>query len=136
MIGACQPAPPPAAQPWTDAFLAPAVLVADEIRIEGPAGLRDHLATRAEPGLHERTEKTTSQGFLTEIHLRTGHFDAPIKAWLDQLELAAMVKLVVLERPGLVDVTLSARGQVLWSDKRTKQEKRSESFSLSGKLVR
>ena len=126
---------PPAAKPWTDAFLERGVLIADVIEIEGPEGLRDHLATRTEPLMHERVEKVTAQGFLTEIKLLPGKSDAPIKAWLDQFELAAVVKLVVLEHPGPVDVTLKARGQVLWVDKSTNQEQRSENFVRVGKLL-
>jgi hypothetical protein len=126
---------PPAAKPWTAAFMKPAVLIADVIEIDGPEGLRDHLATRTEPLMQERVEKVVPRGFLTEIKLLPGKSDAPIKAWLDQLELAAVVKLVVLEHPGPVDVTVSAHGQVLWADKTTNQQQRSESFTLVGKLL-
>ena len=56
--------------PWTDAFQKPAVLIANEVRIEGPRGLLQHVATMSDPSELDRKEETRPEGFLQEIVVR------------------------------------------------------------------
>src|SRR5262245_52140279 len=53
--------------PWTDSFLRPAVLLAADIRIEGPRGLLRHVATVSNPEELDRVEKTLPEGFLQHV---------------------------------------------------------------------
>lgn len=126
------PAPP---RPWTDQFRAPAVLVATEIRIEGPVGLLEHVATRPDPLHHERVDKTVPQGFLQQITVLPGG-EVEIKGQLDHLTVVATQRLIVLERPGPHDVTVTARGDAYWKHQESGEEKRGETLSLVGKIPR
>lgn len=105
---------PPAIPPWTQEFEQRALLIADKVRIEGPVGLLDHLATRPNPEFHDRSERTTPDGFLQEIESRVTGKGSEILAWLDKLEIVALHELSVLEGPFLKDVVVEASGQVLW----------------------
>jgi hypothetical protein len=132
--------PPPrdvvqASKPWTERFLAPAVLVADEVRIEGPAPLLEHVVTRPEADVHEFEVKTTAEGLLQTIRVRPGA-GAEIRAQLDQLVISAMKRLVVLERPGPVDVRVTAAGDVFWKDTQSGQEQRAQTLRLDGPIRR
>jgi hypothetical protein len=128
------PAPDPAAgppremtapaKPWTQAFHGPALLLAAEIRIEGPDGLLDHVATRVEPDTQEKIEKTVTEGFLQEITVRPGAGATEIHGQLDNLQLVATRRLVVLERPGGSDLVVAASGDAFWTNLETKDEKR------------
>jgi hypothetical protein len=134
-------APPPtdalAPKPWTDKFLKPAALVALDVRIEGPKGLLDHLATVQDPAVLDLELKTTSAGLLQTITFKK---DAPpggeIRAQLDQLGIAALRKLTILERPGPVDVLVVASGDAFWQEKGTEKELRSPTVRLEGKIAR
>lgn len=127
---------PPLPKPWTERFQQPGLIVADEVRIEGPDGLLDHIATRIDPESHVRNEKTTPQGFLTTIEQRPNAAPLEIKIFLDRTEIVALRKVVMLERPGPVDVVLSASGDVLWKDLRTQAESRKPALRLEGKIPR
>ncbi len=132
-------APPPAdvvaaAKPWTERFLAPSVLVADEIRIEGPAPLLEHVVTRPEPDVHESQAQTIPAGFEQTIRVRTP--GAEIRAQIDQLAISAMRKLVVLERPGGGDVVITAIGDVMWKDGPENGPARSQSVRIAGPIAR
>jgi len=131
--GARVPPPPKA---WTARFQAPAVLVADSVRIEGPDGLLDHVATRADDAAHVRTERVTADGFLTTIERRTGVAPLEIKAFLDRFEIAAWKRLVLLERPGPVDVVLIAEGEVFLHDTTSGKETRGATLRIDGKIPR
>jgi hypothetical protein len=123
-------------QPWTDQFLVPALLVADSVRIEGPVGLLDHLATRTEPDAHARREETTAQGFLQEITQKPDVAPAEIHAFLDQLEIVALKRITVLERPGPVNVLILATGDVFLRNLTTKAEQRETSLRIEGRIER
>lgn len=133
-------APPPTdlglSPPWTTEFSKPAMLIADEISIEGPKGLLDHFAARVIPDEHDQVQRTIPAGFLQQITLKAGQTEGEIKAQLDQLALVATRRLSVLERPGPVDVVVQARGRVSWHDLATKQEKRAETMTFTGKIPR
>lgn len=123
-------------RPWTPEFEKKCVLIATDVRIEGPVGLLDHVVTRSDPGFHERSEKTIPAGFLQQIALKDGVGEQEIKAWLDRLEIVATRRLTVLERPGPVDVVVLAAGDALWVDAESKEEKRGESLRFVGKIER
>lgn len=126
----------PLPRQWTAAFLGKAVLTAAEVRIEGPKGLLDHVATRSDPEYHLRVEKTIPAGFLQEITTRPGTGDVEIRAQLDQLVIAATRRLVVLERPGPVDVVVIAAGDAFWKSGETQAEKRGETLRFEGPIGR
>src|SRR6185369_10347433 len=90
---------PDAMLPWTDAFQKSAVLLANEIRIEGPQGLLAHLATVSNSDELDRTEKATPEGFLVTIQLKPEVHGVEIKGQLDRLTVVALQRLLVLERP-------------------------------------
>lgn len=122
--------------PWTDQFAASALLVADEIRIEGPVGLLAHAYTPHDPELHERAEKTVPSGYLQEIVVKPDVGPAEIQGKLDNLTLVALKRLVVLERPGPVDVVVLAAGDAYWNDRTTKEEQRGDTLRFVGKIRR
>jgi hypothetical protein len=123
-----------ATKPWTKRFLTPGLLVADQIRIEGPAPLLEHVVTRPETGLHAVDVKTLAAGFQQTITARTP--GAEIRAQIDQLHIAAMRSLVILERPGSVDVLVIASGDVAWSDGEGAAPARSQSLRIEGPIER
>ena len=127
---------PPIPRAWTDQFHAPAVLIATEIRIEGPQGLLEHVSTRPDPVHHERVEKTVPQGFLQQISVLPDSGEVEIQGQLDRLTVVATQRLIVLERPGPHDVTVTARGDAYWKDEKSGEEKRGETLSLVGKIAR
>jgi hypothetical protein len=129
------PPPPGQIQRWTGRFVTPTLLVADQIRIEGPKGLLDHLATRADADVHARKERTTKEGFLQEITLVEGAPPVEIRAFLDRFELVAMKRITVLVRPGLVDVVLTAEGDVFVREGDA-PERRAPSLRIEGKIER
>ncbi|MCY2958713.1 MAG: hypothetical protein NTY35_00975 [Planctomycetota bacterium] len=133
-------APPPkdpaaaAPLPWTKRFLAAGVLVADEIRIEGPAPLLEHIVTRPEAGNHEVKVQTIPAGFQQTITVRTA--GAEIRAQIDQVAISALKRLVILERPGPVDVLVIAAGDVFWKDGTDGQTTRAQSLRIEGPIPR
>jgi hypothetical protein len=130
-------APPKDADaPWTKDFDSPAMLLADEIRVEGPRGLLAHIAVRVDPASHDELQKTIPAGFLQQVTVKPNTTDSEIHAQLDNLTLVATRRLSVLERPGPVDLVVDARGQTVWHDLQTKQEKRAETIRLTGKIAR
>jgi hypothetical protein len=122
--------------PWTREFQEPALLVATEVRVEGPVGLLAHIATRIDPEVHERVEKTVPAGFLQQVTVKSDAGEAEIKAQLDNLSVVALRRLIVIEQPGPHDVVVTARGQAWWSNVATKAEQRAELLTLVGKIER
>ena len=133
-------APPPkdiveaASKPWTKRFLLPCVLIADEIRIEGPAPLLEHVVTRPENGVHDVETKTLPAGFQQTITVRTG--GAEIRAQIDAVAISAMRRIVILERPGLGDVLVTATGNVFWKEPQADQPTRTNNLRLEGPIAR
>ncbi len=132
-------APPPrdvleANKPWTDRFKVAGVLIADEVRIEGPAPLLEHVVTRPETGVHEVDVKTIPAGFQQTITVRVG--GAEIRAQIDAVAISAMRRLVVLERPGLGDVLVTATGNVFWKEPQSDQPTRTHSLRIEGPIAR
>lgn len=123
----------PQALPWTDAFLESALLVAREVHIEGPPGLIVHFVGRVEEGIATEV-KTLTEGLRQTFTVEPG---APIevRAQLDQLQIVAERRIVVLERPGPVDVVVEARGDAYHRDA-AGAEQRAPSLRLVGRLRR
>jgi hypothetical protein len=138
---ACRSAPedpaPPAraalreAQPWTPAFGAEAVLVADEIRIEGPFDLVDHVALRQDPETTVYSEKTVPDGLLQELLARAGA-GRELHAQLDAWSLAALRRITVLRRPGDGPVTVRALGSAYWAAADGSAERREPELVFRG----
>ena len=112
------------------------VHVADDVRIEGPPGLRDHLAVVQDLEIHDYTEKTLPEGFLREARLKTDVGGFGIRAQLDNLTIAATKSLRILERPGEVPITIEARGDAVWTNAKTKAERRGDFLTIVGKRPR
>jgi hypothetical protein len=127
---------PDAMLPWTDAFQQSAVLLANEVRVEGPQGLIAHIATVSNSEQLDRVEKATPDGFLQVVRPKEGIHGVEIKAQLDRLTIVALERLTVLERPGAKAVIVDAKGEVFWQDLESKAEKRGEALRLEGKVPR
>ena len=123
---------PAQAVPWTRDFQDPALLVCEEVHISGPDGLLEHFALRVEPGYHTRKEETTANGYLQLIEVQPG-VAVEIRGYLDQLEIAAFRRMTVLERPGDVEVSVEARGDVYFARRSTGEERRVPTLSLTGR---
>lgn len=133
------PAAPRKAEPqrWTDRFLgADRVLVADDVRIEGPQGLLDHAVTGSVESVHDVEHKTLPEGYQVTIAQRDGAALNEIRAQLDQLTIVATRRLVLLERPGPVDVVLTASGDVFFKDGPLAPDVRQPALRIVGRVVR
>lgn len=102
------------ARVWTSAFQNGAVLVADEIFVEGPPDLVDHVALRQDQETTLYATKTVSEGLRQELSARP-ELGVEVRGQLDAWSLAAFQKITVLIRPGEVPVTVRARGNAYWS---------------------
>ena len=127
---------PDAMLPWTDAFQKSAVLLANEVKVEGPQGLLAHIATVSNSEQLVRVEKATPDGFLQTIRPKEGIHGVEIKAQLDRLTIVALERLTVLERPGAKVVVVDAKGEVFWQDLESKSEKRGPALRLEGQIPR
>lgn len=121
--------PAPVQRAWPQTFMQPAVLIAREVTIEGPEGLREHLALRIDPNFHDYQVSTVPEGLLQELTLKPGVEGAALRCYLDQLEIAAEVRLRVLERPGHAAVRVIAVGEAFYQ-KPGEPEQRGEVLRL------
>ena len=145
-LGACSTpaaqesaAPPPevVALPWTEEFREEALLVAAEVHIVGPPGLRDHLAVGQDTEHHSYTIQTVPEGLLQETLVNEASVgDVPVRCHLDNLTILVERRIVWLERPGPVAVTITAHGDVFWRKAATGEESRSASLTLTGEAPR
>jgi hypothetical protein len=131
---AARPAvPAPVAHPWPTTFRGEALLMAGTVRIEGPPGLRDHVALVQDLDHHTYDTATTEQGLLQTVEVRDDiQYLAPIRIHLDELTIVAERKIVVLERPGWVPVTVEASGDCFYKRTDAEEEQRGESLRLVG----
>jgi hypothetical protein len=125
---------PPSALPWTDAFLESALLVAETVYIVGPPGLISHFVGRVEEGILTEV-KAVPEGLRQTYSVARASAGLEIRAQLDQLSIVAERRLVVLERPGPVDVVVEASGDVYHRDA-AGLERRVQVLRLAGPLNR
>ncbi len=134
-----EPAAPPersaavkaaAARLWTKEFQAKSILIANEISIEGPAGLIDHVAFKQKPE-QTYTVRTIAEGFLQEISA-PAEAENPIEIQIDNLAIYAVRNARILERVSAGPVRIRARGEVMWKNLESGQEQRAETLELNG----
>lgn len=106
--------------PWTPSFTRGALLIADEIRVEGPKGLLEHIATRVVEPHHRQQVETLPEGFQQIVELVDPNSEVEIRSHLDSMQLVAVRRITILERPGDVRVKIRAVGRVYY--KRDGQE--------------
>jgi len=123
--------PPPVPREWTRAFQKEAVLVADEIYIEGPPDLIDHVVLVPDPDTNEYSTKTVTQGLLQELVAKTNSH-VELSAQLDGWKLAAFRRITVLQRPGEVSVTVKASGEAYFAPADGSGEKRENQLVFQG----
>jgi hypothetical protein len=111
------------------------VVVAEEIWIEGPDDLLGHVAIEQDLLRVDYTTKTTTDGLLQEATVREG-VRAQIHARIDEWQVAALRRLVVLQRPGEVPVTIRATGDAFWACTDTGQEQRRAMLEWKGERPR
>ncbi len=99
---------------WTDSFGRAALLVADQLAIEGPKGLLDHIALRQDPEHLDYLVETVPEGFRQVLTKKPGVDYIEIQAGLDAWEMVALERVMVIERPGDLPVRIVAVGNVWW----------------------
>jgi hypothetical protein len=99
---------------WTARFQDEAVLVADEIAIEGPHDLIDHVVLSQDPETSSYLSKTIPEGLFQELSAKP-EMGTPVQAQLDGWRLAAARRITVLQRPGNVSVVVRARGRAYFA---------------------
>lgn len=105
---------------WPEEFTRASLLVADRIVIEGPRGLLDHVALRQDPANLIYSAETVPEGFRQVLKRKDPLSYQEIRAGFDNWELIALDSMLVLERPGDIEVRIIAEGGVWWrnSDQR------------------
>ena len=121
---------------WTEAFLQPAVLIADEITVEGPPGLLQHVVIRQDSEFYDFVAKTTKDGLRQEYALKSGVQGIEIRGQIDAWVLAALRRLTVLERPGPGPVLVRATGGAAWIPADGVGEKRDAQLVFRGESPR
>jgi hypothetical protein len=122
--------------PWTSKFRESGVLIADSILIEGPLGLLDHVATRSVEEFHSYKAETLPSGFQQTYRVRAAGQGVEIRAYLDALKIVALRELIVIEKPGELDVHVRAQGDAYWQDPATLEEQRRFEINLVGPIDR
>jgi hypothetical protein len=107
------------------------VLVADEIVIEGPPGLIDHVALRQDEETTIYATRTVPEGLLQELAARAGT-GVEVRAQLDAWSLAAFRRIIVLQRSGDVPVSVRATGGAFWAAADGSGEKREDRLLFTG----
>jgi hypothetical protein len=123
-------------KPWTDKFIKSAVLVAQDVRVEGPDGLLEHFVAVQELDIVDVQTKTTSDGLLQTYTLKNGQQSGEIRAQLDNLNITCMRHLEVLERPGHVPVVVQAKGEVFYQETGSTSPTRGPTLRLEGVVAR
>ncbi|MFT6041299.1 MAG: hypothetical protein ACJAZ8_002097 [Planctomycetota bacterium] len=103
-----------ASEVWTDAFTHASLLVADRVVIEGPKGLMDHIALRQDAANLNYSADTLPEGFRQVLKRKDPTAFVEIVAGLDNWKIVALDSVMVLERPGDVEVRVVASGRVSW----------------------
>lgn len=125
---ASAPVPP---ERWTGQFDGKAIVVAEEIRIEGPTGLINHLAVRSDDALFDRLVETTEEGLrMVWTPKVEGEL---IRGQLDNWSLTAFRRIVAVEQPWAEEVSVTALGDAFWQDV-DGQEQRADRLQWRGEL--
>jgi len=95
---------------WTSRFASQAVLVADEVTIEGPSDLMQHVAVTQDLDVFAFASWTTKDGLRQETSVKPGVAEREVRAQLDGWTIVAIRKLHVLQRPGDAPVVVRAVG--------------------------
>ena len=130
------PRPPRSEGRWTNAFLTPSLLIAEDIRIEGPPALRSRLGLPQGGKNLNSITKATDNGLL-HIFTLGGDEGDTIQAHLDRWHIVATKRLQVLERPFEADVQIVARGEAAWvpnSEDDEQPERRGAELKFTGEL--
>lgn len=120
---------------WTTEFMRRRLVVANDVRITGPQGLRNHLATRFDPNQTRRHEETTPEGYL-QVYTQKPGATQQLATYLDKLEIHSTGRLTVLEQPGEVNVVVVASGDVYFVDLDSHDEQRVPTLKLTGIIPR
>ncbi len=92
-----------------------AVLLADRITVEGPAGLVEHCVMTLDDSLFSREEISVPGGVDQVLRPHPGiPAHTVLRAQLDAWQLAAFQELRISLRPAAPDVTVTARGDAVW----------------------
>ncbi len=121
-------------KPWTLKFVKSAVLVAQDVHVEGPEGLLEHFVTRQELDVVDLETKTTPDGLLQTFTLKPGLTNGDIRGQLDNLAITCMHRLEVLERPGHVPVVVQANGDVFYQEAGAEMPTRGASLRFVGEI--
>lgn len=128
-----EPEPP---APWTEHFRQSTLAMADRVFIEGPKGLLDHLATRSEDGFHSYEAETLPAGFQQTFKVIRPEAGVELRAYLDGYEIVAFQELVVIERPGELDVRVHLSGDAFLRESDSGVERRGPQLEIVGKIER
>ena len=79
---------------------------------------------------------TTPDGLVQSARVKPGVADAEVRAQLDNLAIVATTEIVIVERPGPVDVTVTAMGDAFFQEKDGAQEQRGASLQIVGRVDR
>lgn len=123
-------------KPWTDRFYATGALVARDVRVEGPDGLLEHIVATQDLSVMEVSTKTTPEGLLQVMTLRPDAVGEEIRAQLDNLAIVSLHSLTILERPGPVNVIVSASGDAFLKEKGAPAETRAPTLRIEGQVSR
>jgi hypothetical protein len=107
---------PLAPLPWTTAFEKSSVLLANDVRVEGPQGLLDHIYCAASDK-YVVNQRTIPEGYEQTVEARPGAQER-VRAALDGLRIEAIRRIVILERVEPCDVHVTALGDARTSGHR------------------
>ena len=136
--GAAPEQRPQEVRPWKPYFKVPQSLVADELYVEGPEGVLEHIALGHDSAAHIYTTETTPDGLLQVVELRPGinPASAPIRIQMDALDMRILRRVTVLERVGVPPVEVRASGNVWWAREDGLGEVRRQQLTLPRDLPR
>ncbi|MCE9592771.1 MAG: hypothetical protein K8S98_01140 [Planctomycetes bacterium] len=120
-------------KPWTTAFASKAALVCDEVTIEGPPELLNHVLVLQNGEFFDHEAHATVDGFLqlTSVKPDVGG-PPPIRVRIDAWTIDVLTRVRVLERPGEVPVVVQVSGDVWFQDLAGGGEKRSAAMRFVG----
>lgn len=120
-------------KPWTTRFAVKAALVADEVTIEGPPGLLNHVVVQQNEEFFVHETRATPDGLVLSTTLKEGVEGAPpIRVRLDAWTIDALTRVRVLERPGEAPVVVQLAGDAWYRELETGAEERSAVLRFVG----